>query len=294
MPLLEDHREENGMKAAGRSALALVAVFAWSACDAAEPNEDNTDPASDALDTGVPIVDISVDSADSADDASSGADDASSGADTESGADSGIVIGLPDAADDMDTGDTTASGCDDFTWSPGSGAAGSGPTGNPCCGNRVCGTFQGCDCGTCGVGLFCNPAGACESPGAPLGAFCDDVDDCESRFCLSSATDAPFSRPVCTQACMIYSDVDSDGINDLDAPLSDCNPSAVFDGPAGNAYRCLNMAAESQSPLAVCVPGTTFAVCSDDSDCPSEEVCQAMTLLGTTTSRCAAKQRCTP
>jgi len=172
------------------------------------------------------------------------------------------------------------------------------------CGNRVCGTFAGLNCGTCDPGEICTSAGQCESAGNPMGSFCgitanctpdslnypDCIDNqCASRNCLSLNPTALVLRDVCSSGCQIHKDNNPpNGVNDVDAPLDDCNPDDIVDGPAGNAFRCVNFAAPGASPVGLCVPGSEFVECQSDADCPSGEGCELTTIGGDYNFRCVA------
>lgn len=189
-------------------------------------------------------------------------------------------------------------------------------TSNPC-GQRECGTFAGQNCGTCTGTSVCNAAGRCVVPGAPLGSFCgisptctssspsypDCIDDqCESRQCLSNSGAVFLLRDVCTSGCQIHKDTNGDGVNDSDAPLSDCNPSDVVDGPAGDVFRCVNYAGPGQNPVGICTPTTAASVdndtafknCQSDLQCPAGEGCELTTIGGDLSFRCVAKVKAGP
>ena len=61
----------------------------------------------------------------------------------------------------------------------------------------------------------------------------------------------------------------ADGVEDTDAPLSDCD--SAFDGPGTN-YTCVNFAPPGGSSLAYCLQNQ-LRVCGADSDCPEGEGC---------------------
>ncbi|HRE89152.1 MAG TPA: hypothetical protein PK095_08425 [Myxococcota bacterium] len=145
---------------------------------------------------------------------------------------------------------------------------------------------------------------------APLGAFCGTTptctaatpgwprchhEQCASRRCLAFDQVALASREVCTRGCTIYQDVAPfDGVNDANAAFEDCAPDDAVDGPAGRVFRCVDFAQVNQHPVGVCLPGTTFASCSRDEDCPDNEVCEITNIRGTIAQRCMAKYRETP
>ncbi|MCC6528072.1 MAG: hypothetical protein IT373_35825 [Polyangiaceae bacterium] len=178
-----------------------------------------------------------------------------------------------------------------------------GDTTGPTCGTRVCGTFAGLNCGTCDPGEVCTSSGQCEDAGDPMGSFCgitstckadspsfpDCIDaQCASRNCLSLNPTALALRDVCSSGCQIYQDEDQNGVNDADAPLDDCNPDDIVDGPAGNAFRCVNFAAPGGSPVGLCVPGSEFIECQSNADCPAGEGCELSTIGGDYNFRCMA------
>ncbi|MFO0746498.1 MAG: hypothetical protein U1F43_12610 [Myxococcota bacterium] len=171
------------------------------------------------------------------------------------------------------------------------------------CGTRECGTFAGCQCGTCDVGEICSAQGKCEAAGNPMGSFCgitatctsdspsypDCIDNqCASRNCLSNNSSALVLRDVCSAGCQIYQDDDNNGVNDANAPLDDCNPDDIVDGPAGNAFRCVNFAGPGASPVGLCTPGSEFPECAADSDCDPGEGCELTTIGGDYNFRCVA------
>jgi hypothetical protein len=187
------------------------------------------------------------------------------------------------------------------------------------CGTRECGTFAGRNCGTCDSkpGTVCSAAGRCEVPGGPLGAFCGITAtctpasanfpacldaQCASGACLSHASGGRFvfaifrdwtnvfNNSVCTQSCLIYRDANNDGVNDADQE-DDCNPADIANGPAGDTFRCVNFAQPTANPVGLCVPGTTFAGCDSNADCPSGEACELTSILGELTGHCVANYK---
>ncbi len=179
-------------------------------------------------------------------------------------------------------------------------------TTNPC-GTRECGVVGGETCGTCTGEETCSAAGRCITPGAPLGAFCGVTttctsttpgypnclhEQCASNSCLPANQVALAFRDVCTQGCTIYKDTaPANGVNDADALFEDCAPDNVVNGPAGDVFRCVNFAQVGQNPVGVCLPGSEFADCTRDSDCPENEGCEITNIGGAIGSRCMAKYR---
>ncbi len=221
--------------------------------------------------------------------------------DTGSGDDDTTQTDTTDTSDN-DTEDTTSdedTGSVDTDTTP--------PDDTVCdCGTRECGTFAGCDCGTCAVGESCNASGRCEAPGAPMGSYCGDTatcnsntpdypncinDQCASRNCLSANGAVALLKDVCSQGCQIYQDNDANGVNDADASLSDCNPADIVSGPAGNSFRCVNFAGPGATPLGLCAPGSEFAECSSNADCPAGEGCDLTSIGGDFNFRCVAQNQ---
>ena len=210
----------------------------------------------------------------------------------------------PDAAAPIDTGpiDTDVTPC------------------APACGSHQCGP-DGCGgiCGLCATGQTCNVDGLCVESGGkqPFGAACGPTDACSppgdeqtgdqptgawpaclDAQCATGACHVPY----CTRPCQfakdsvdnVTGDTVADGIEDEDVPNS-CSDAA--DGPVGTAFRCVNVAPSTAiDPIPFCVPGTTFAACARDADCPDGEVCDALTVDGETGLRCqgAAKSPTAP
>ncbi|MGM0576573.1 MAG: hypothetical protein ACQEXJ_12660 [Myxococcota bacterium] len=196
--------------------------------------------------------------------------------------------------------------------------------GDPCAGLECgTGTDGETDCGTCAAGEECSVDGQCLVPANALGEFCgvtadcaatipdpsnpaEEIDNpdfpdcmhqqCTSGFCLQAGASGVFSLyPVCSQPCQIYKDEvnnatgadGADGIEDLDAPLSDC--SEFSDGPGGTDYVCANFGQPGQQESAFCVPGTGVQECSANSDCPEGEGCQLTTIGGQINERCMTR-----
>lgn len=210
-----------------------------------------------------------------------------------------------DTSPDSTDTDTTDTGTDTDTTTPDTDTSETETT-DPC-GTRVCGTVGGVNCGTCPGEQECNAAGRCITPGAPLGARCGVSatctsatagwpnclhEQCASNSCLPANQVALAFRDVCTQGCAIYKDTSpANGVNDADAPFEDCAPDNVVDGPAGDVFRCVNFAQPGENPVGVCLPGTEFADCTRDADCPSGESCDLTNIGGAIGTRCIAKYR---
>lgn len=160
-----------------------------------------------------------------------------------------------------------------------------------------------CDCEPHEV---CNVAMQCVVPPVPLGGFCGPTDDCPlaspdfhscanqqcaSNQCAPATLGAALDRDVCIRACEIYQDDDADGVNDIDAPLDDCNPVDVVDGPAGSVYRCANHSSPVETPLGHCVPGLHLNECLSNADCGANEACTLSTIGGAPNLRCFAIYR---
>ena len=197
------------------------------------------------------------------------------------------------------------------TGDAGSKDASGPPPCQPVCGGKQCGP-DGCGgvCGQCGPSQACNAASLCVSTeGKQLfGQACGATEDCAPTMtgedgaevtnpawpaCLDSqCASGACILPFCTRQCQLAKDaVDnvtgepfSDGIEDEDAPNS-CGDAA--DGPVGAAFRCLDVA-PSVSPQAIpyCIPGTKFADCQSNGDCPDGEVCDAVLVAGERRLRC--------
>ncbi len=174
------------------------------------------------------------------------------------------------------------------------------------CGSHECGLWGGINCGTCTGGKECSPSGKCELPGAPMGAFCGQSaecksggptypncldDQCDSKLCLSNSNSALLIRDVCSKSCQIYKDTDKNGVNDADATQNDCAPADIVNGPAGDAFRCVNYAPPGSSVVGLCTPGTEFVECGADSDCPATESCDLTSIAGDYVYRCVARYR---
>ncbi len=207
---------------------------------------------------------------------------------------------------DTSGGDTNTNGDTGTNGDTNTSGDTGGPDASNPCGTRECGTFAGVNCGSCTAPEACNAAGRCEAPGAPLGSYCgytttcnadspdfpDCFDDqCASKNCLVTNPSALVFRNVCTNGCQIYKDSDNNGVNDVDAELDDCSPDDAVNGPAGDVFRCVNFAPPGQNPVGVCVPGSEFADCRSNNDCPTGESCEITTIGGDVSLRCVANYR---
>ena len=100
---------------------------------------------------------------------------------------------------------------------------------------------------------------------------------------------------VCSRPCEIYKDTVNnasgaqgpDGVEDTDTPISDC--ASAFPGPGGDTYTCVNFGQAGGQTLAYCLPGTSFAECDSDADCPADEGCQLTTVGGSINERCFSR-----
>jgi len=106
---------------------------------------------------------------------------------------------------------------------------------------------------------------------------------CEDGYCSSAK--------YCTKGCSFLIDQannhtgaeEYDGIQDTSLP-DDCSLAA--DGPYGTEYHCVNQSQPGKKAFARCRPGTTFQACESSADCPGEEACQLLYVLGETQARC--------
>jgi len=177
---------------------------------------------------------------------------------------------------------------------------------------------DGCS-GTCGAGCAagdeCNNAThVCQEKEVPVdlpkyGAACGRKGDCQPFVntpdgfqdnpnwpaCMNAqCASGQCFEPSCTKSCTITKDqVDHsgtagpDGIDDPDAAFDDC--AGAVDGPMGANYKCVAFAPPDQGqPVNFCSPGTTFAPCVSNTDCPAAETCQLLYVLGEYSTRCAA------
>lgn len=161
----------------------------------------------------------------------------------------------------------------------------------------------------CDPGMICNVAMQCVFPPVPLGGFCGPSESCPladpgfaacanaqcaSGQCAPGTVQMVLPRDVCIQSCTVYQDDNGDGVNDPDAPLDDCNPIDIVQGPAGGAYHCVSHSSPMQAPLGYCVPGSVFSECDSNLDCPANEVCALGSVLGAFNLRCYAAYRENP
>jgi len=94
--------------------------------------------------------------------------------------------------------------------------------------------------------------------------------------------------PVCSKSCTIVKDSNQDGVEDADAPYSDCD--GFTSGPAGTAARCVEFAPPSSGQsVSVCVPTSAFSPCAVNADCPAGEQCLAAYVFDHFEERCVAK-----
>ena len=99
----------------------------------------------------------------------------------------------------------------------------------------------------------------------------------------------------CTRGCNVFADsiVNATGAQGMDGvsdgAINDC--ATALDGPMGSDYQCINLQSPDREPVGFCRPGTTFAACESNEDCPSGEVCNLLFILGETQTRCMAPER---
>jgi hypothetical protein len=106
---------------------------------------------------------------------------------------------------------------------------------------------------------------------------------CADGYCSSSK--------YCSKGCSFLIDQSNnqtgaegyDGVQDTSLP-DDCALAA--DGPYGSEYHCINQSQPGKKANARCRPGTTFAPCESSADCPENEACQLLYILGETEARC--------
>lgn len=97
----------------------------------------------------------------------------------------------------------------------------------------------------------------------------------------------------CTKGCSFLIDqsnnhtgaTEADGVQDASLP-DECGLAA--DGPYGAEFHCINVNPPFQKAKGRCRPGTTFKPCESSADCPNEESCQLLYILGETQGRCMA------
>ena len=124
-------------------------------------------------------------------------------------------------------------------------------------------------------------------------------DSYNNGVCLHLQCDTTLcSRPAsyCTKQCTMGADLvvnatgqpGQDGIADEDG-FDDC--SGAEDGPVGTAFRCVNQNDPDEDAIGMCRPGTTFASCDSNKECPDGETCQLYFILGATQSRCGIPEK---
>jgi hypothetical protein len=122
--------------------------------------------------------------------------------------------------------------------------------------------------------------GAVDNGVCALGDACSTDGECSVGFCLAAGSLVLAWRPpVCSQDCFIFADLDSDRVNDADAPGELCEPSDL-------PFRCMDISSVGQNPVAVCLPGETLAVCQDASTCAAGEQCVEIFAPRDFTKRC--------
>ena len=253
------------------------------------------------------------------DDGTDGADataanDSADATDSTTGVDVADAVDAVDSVDGTDVADATDS-TDTFDSTDATDATDSGECVPYCLPAWECGS-NGCPDGTCGAG--CGDGEICDAqarvckkapePPKEYGAPCGITDTCNPDAtdwpaCLNAQCDSGICRTipfgnVCTKACAIKADETdaqgnkkSDGIEDPDAPASDCEGAAA-NSPYGQDWACVQIgdpAAGGNQQL--CQPGTTFGVCKTDADCPSTEACQLTYLNGNYETRCGARRQ---
>ena len=200
------------------------------------------------------------------------------------------TIPTPDTG--TDTGTDDPCGCNGGLWECGLGTLG--------CSCGDCLPTEECDAShQCGPitpaenGEYCGPTTACgqvpdfrdsvavEAYNSCIGA------QCQSGLCLGYDSRFMAEAPVCSTACTIRKDDNLDGIEDTDAPFSDCD--AFVTGPSGQNFSCVNFADPAGlEDLTFCAPGTTFLECQSDTDCASGEACNLTSFGGVYSRRCLA------
>ncbi|MGB0590631.1 MAG: hypothetical protein ACPGU1_13215 [Myxococcota bacterium] len=124
-------------------------------------------------------------------------------------------------------------------------------------------------------------------------AFQDSAGQCMDGQC---ATGSCLFGTYCSKNCTVYADEvrndtltpGVDGINDPTA-LEECAGAA--NGPMGAEYHCVNQANVTEASWGVCRPGTTFADCDSNVDCPNDEICAPLYVMGQVESRCMAREK---
>ena len=133
----------------------------------------------------------------------------------------------------------------------------------------------------------------CYAPAThPQNSSCVWYDDNYDNSCLDAqcGTGECF-QPFCTKTCTLGADkinnasgdTGSDGVTDPTAANS-CE--GAVDGPLGTQFRCVQSSDPENDVLAFCQPGTTFAACDWNGDCPDGEVCDLMYIRGQYGMRC--------
>lgn len=178
-----------------------------------------------------------------------------------------------------------------------------------------CGFVNGCpgNCGGCKAGEECDKAlhkclAVVELK--KFGELCGPNQDCrppandattaekdEYRTCLNDqCEDGECFAGTCTKTCVMVKDVKNnatgasaaDGVEDPDVTDSDCE--GAVDGPAGAAYRCVQLTQPGQQQYQLCLPGTTFKACKSDGDCAGE-LCGYNQILGVLKTVCVPKYK---
>ena len=116
---------------------------------------------------------------------------------------------------------------------------------------------------------------------------CNEFGACIHAQCGSGYCQLPF----CSKSCQLGKDQKinatgengQDGISDEDG-FNDC--AGAVDGPVGNEFRCVNLNEPNGDVIARCFPGTTFAACDSNADCPSTEACTLMYIHDQYQTRC--------
>jgi hypothetical protein len=193
---------------------------------------------------------------------------------------------------------------------------------SPNCVGRQCGP-DGCggQCGFCTPGNTCTPTGQCEAvqAGEPFGSACtipaecaplEPTDfsnqqavitflDCLNKQCSGGDCNAFFGMPMCTRTCVLGAESDKvnnttgaampDGVEDSNSPAPLCTGAA--DGPYGVSFKCVRLTNPNlgQQDYSMCLPGTDFKACNNDTECPTGEACQIQSVMGDTGTFCMTK-----
>ena len=184
----------------------------------------------------------------------------------------------------------------------------------PNCWTKVCGD-DGCGgtCGTCPEATVCsqdNTICVATAIQSPLGGRCGQTDKCQPTIQTGSYTypnpswpgclndqclEGPCLSWVCSRHCAVGKDTlkngtdenVSDGIEDVDSPLSDCTGGEKDLFPGG--FACVNTAPEwEEDPGGLCHPKASFTPCDSVLDCPPAEECGFLQIRGFYESRCLA------